>query len=113
MNELNEIEKEIETEFIYEFCNDHNGDVRFLRSIFYDEKDGSEQIIVFIKKAIKSTYLKGIKAGREEAIEELKEKTVEHLPHILHEFQIGYRNLEPLQRKAHKLAYTELFLNKL
>jgi hypothetical protein len=33
--------------FIKEFCNDHNGPVRFLRSVFYDEQDGAEQIIDF------------------------------------------------------------------
>jgi len=39
-------------EFIREFCNDHNGEVRFLRGVFYDEKDGAEKIIAFISSSI-------------------------------------------------------------
>ena len=37
--------------FIREFCNDHNGEVRFMRGIFYDEKDGAERIIDFLETA--------------------------------------------------------------
>ena len=33
-------------EFIRKFCNDHNGHVRFLRGVFYDEKDGAEEIML-------------------------------------------------------------------
>jgi len=44
--------KQVEEEFISKFCNNHNGEIRFLRSIFFDEKDGSEQILKFISKAL-------------------------------------------------------------
>ena len=37
-----------------EFCNDHGGEIRFLRSIFFDEKDGAEEIMNFIGKLQKS-----------------------------------------------------------
>jgi len=43
----------IVNKFILEFCNDHNGEIRFLRSIFYDEKDGAETIIKFIRENFK------------------------------------------------------------
>ena len=39
-------------EFIREFCNDHNGKVRFLRGVFYDEKDGAERIMNFLSESI-------------------------------------------------------------
>ena len=39
-------------EFVREFCNDHNGEIRFLRGVFYDEKDGAEQIIAFLTSKI-------------------------------------------------------------
>src|SRR3990167_10525502 len=48
-------------EFIKEFCNDHNGRVRFLRGIFYDEQDGAENIISFLEKAIAQTRLETLK----------------------------------------------------
>ena len=44
--------EEIKNEFISKFCNDHNGEIRFLRSIFYDEKDGAEEILNFISQAL-------------------------------------------------------------
>ena len=49
---LDELEKELVKGFISEFCNDHNGYVRFLRGIFFDEKDGAESIIKYINKKI-------------------------------------------------------------
>ncbi len=41
--------EESKEEFISKFCNDHNGDIRFLRGIFYSEKDGSEEILAHLK----------------------------------------------------------------
>lgn len=38
--------------FINKFCNDHNGEMRFLRGIFYDEKDGAGEIMKFIQKSL-------------------------------------------------------------
>jgi len=55
-NELKACEdcaERIVNKFILEFCNDHNGEIRFLRSIFYDEKDGAETIIKFIRENLK------------------------------------------------------------
>ena len=45
------LKKELIEEFVKKFCNDHNGEVRFLRGIFYDEKDGAEEILEFISQA--------------------------------------------------------------
>ena len=36
-------------EFEKEFCNNHQKPIRFLRSVFYDEQDGAEQIENFIE----------------------------------------------------------------
>jgi len=47
----NHTQKRLE-EFIREFCNDHNGKVRFLRGVFYDEKDGAERIMNFLSESI-------------------------------------------------------------
>ena len=48
---ISQILKENEKEFIDKFCNDHNGEVRFLRSIFWDEKDGAEEILSFLRSS--------------------------------------------------------------
>ena len=39
-------------EFEKEFCNNHQKPIRFLRSIFYDEQDGAEQIKFFLRQAL-------------------------------------------------------------
>jgi len=52
---MKNIKKEVEeiiNEFESEFCNNHQKPIRFLRSIFYDEQDGAEQIELFIKKSL-------------------------------------------------------------
>lgn len=59
-----EIEEKIK-EFENEFCNNHQMPVRFLRSIFYDEQDGAEQIISFLHSALLSI--------RQQTLEEAKE----------------------------------------
>jgi|GEM_PF-4456958 len=42
-----------ELEFEKKFCNNHQKPIRFLRSIFYDEQDGAEQIKDFIRELLK------------------------------------------------------------
>lgn len=55
--------EELTQRFIHKFCNDHNGEIRFLRSIFYDEKDGAEEIMNFIKTEIQEAEEKGYQRG--------------------------------------------------
>jgi len=45
-----EVRKEIADEIIDKYCNNHGGEIRFLRSVFWDEKDGAEKIINTILK---------------------------------------------------------------
>ena len=47
--------KKIQTildEFEEEFCNNHQKPIRFLRSVFFDEQDGAEQIEDFLLSAL-------------------------------------------------------------
>ena len=46
-----------------EFCNDHNGEVRFLRGVFYDEKDGAEHIESFLRSKLEEIYDTSFKEG--------------------------------------------------
>ncbi len=62
---LNELEKEIISDFILKFCNNHNGEIRFLRSVFFDEKDGAETIINFIKQKIAEVRIADTKRSPE------------------------------------------------
>ena len=43
-----------EIEFINKFCNAHQKPIRFLRRVFYDEQDGAEEIMSFIKDKIEA-----------------------------------------------------------
>lgn len=47
-----QIIEQIMDEFISKFCNNHGGEIRFLRQVFYDEKDGAEQIITFLESSL-------------------------------------------------------------
>lgn len=58
-------------EFRKEFCNDHQKPIRFLRSVFYDEQDGAEQIEKFIIKALSQQ--------REEIAEMIKKKNTRNV----------------------------------
>jgi hypothetical protein len=53
-------------EFRKKYCNDHNGEVRFLRSVFYDEKDGAQEIEAFIEQALTNQ--------KQEILDKVKEK---------------------------------------
>jgi ferritin len=76
MNNLQKIieenEKDSRFQFISEFCNDHNGEIRFLRSVFYDEKDGAESILEFIKKREHDSQLRLIEGFREMVKEKIE-----------------------------------------
>lgn len=52
MNELKQFKEKKLDEFEKKFCNNHQKPIRFLRSVFYDEQDGAEQIEQFISDLI-------------------------------------------------------------
>lgn len=68
--------QQILKKFRERFCNDHNGEIRFLRSVFYDEKDGAEQILSFLLTSLDELE----KSVREEMIREIREKIDKLLP---------------------------------
>ena len=52
MTNLDTIKAEAARRFESQFCNNHQKPIRFLRSVFYDEQDGAEQIEKFILSEI-------------------------------------------------------------
>ena len=111
---MNRTKEEIMKEFIREFCNDHNGPVRFLRGVFYDERDGAEQIISFLSSAL-NEYGAGQREegkiigcntlyedGRSKAFEEIEEvisgKKEANVFKYLHEDGRAYLDREGLLR---------------
>ena len=52
MTTLSTIKAEAVKRFESEFCNNHQKPIRFLRSVFYDEQDGAEQIEQFLLSEI-------------------------------------------------------------
>ena len=52
MTNLSKIKSEAIKRFESEFCNNHQKPIRFLRSVFYDEQDGAEQIETFLLSEI-------------------------------------------------------------
>lgn len=53
MNKLDQLIEVKLKEFEKEFCNNHQKPIRFLRSVFYDEQDGAEQIEAFLSIALR------------------------------------------------------------
>lgn len=46
---LSQAKAEVEKEFIREFCNDHNGQIRWLRSVALSEQDLLDKILEFFE----------------------------------------------------------------
>jgi len=69
---------ELRKEYIHKFCNDHNGEVRWLRGIFMDDDDAIEEHLTFISNLL-------IQKDQEHKAElEEKDKEIEQLRRYLY-----------------------------
>jgi len=110
-------------DFIRKFCNDHNGEIRFLRSVFYDKKDGAEQIIAFLTtsitqalaeersmawegEAVKQAYIQGKSHGISEEYERVRGIIEKELKLL----SSAYAGLETLPEKSANLAIRDSFI---
>ena len=89
--------KNIIEKFEDKFCNNHQRPIRFLRSIFYDEQDGAEEIEQFI--------LTELQALKEECVgEEWKQDFAKDEYNDLLEIRTGYN-----QHRKHTIEAFERF----
>ncbi|KKU25873.1 MAG: hypothetical protein UX38_C0013G0008 [Microgenomates group bacterium GW2011_GWC1_46_16] len=95
-------------EFEKEFCNNHQKPIRFLRSIFYDEQDGAEQIKFFLRQALihQLDELKGKVENKREELAALEHEQWAHWT----EYMLAHSSPENVKRWVAQCAtpYSEL-----